>query len=80
MSKPLDEQSQVIVLVTGRLDAEGLPYMISGSVALSVYVTPRMTRDIDIVVDVPSHSAQLLNVFRDDFSRLTTLPPSGPSR
>lgn len=55
-------------MVTQRLDDQGVPYMISGSVALSVYVTPRMTRDIDIVVDVAPHaSAALQRVFADAF-------------
>lgn len=42
--------------------------MISGSVALSVYVTPRMTRDIDIVVDASAGaSSALQRVFADGF-------------
>ena len=29
-----------------------IPYMISGSIALNIYTIPRMTRDIDIVVEL----------------------------
>lgn len=32
-----------------------VPYMIGGSVALSVWATPRMTHDLDLVVDLPDH-------------------------
>jgi hypothetical protein len=42
--------------VVGRLEAAGLEYMLSGSLALSYYATPRMTRDIDIVVALSADS------------------------
>lgn len=61
----------MIVLLTEvieTLDLLEIPYMLSGSIALNVYTTPRMTRDIDIVVqmqveDVPS----LVKAFQDNF-------------
>lgn len=31
---------------------KNIPYMISGSFALSAYTIPRMTRDIDIVIEL----------------------------
>lgn len=34
------------------LNDNGISYMLSGSVALSVYTLPRATRDIDIVVEI----------------------------
>lgn len=34
------------------LDEINIPYMISGSIALNIYSIPRMTRDIDIVVEL----------------------------
>ncbi|MCX6251797.1 MAG: hypothetical protein NTX61_13725 [Bacteroidetes bacterium] len=34
------------------LDESDIPYMISGSIALNIYSIPRMTRDIDIVVEL----------------------------
>lgn len=42
----------VLTTVTGRLDAAGIPYMLTGSFAANYYAVPRMTRDIDLVVDV----------------------------
>lgn len=44
----------VIKDVTERLDLAEIPYMITGSIALSYYTTPRFTRDIDIVIEVVS--------------------------
>jgi len=38
--------------VTSRLDRAGVRYMISGSMALNYYAAPRMTRDIDLVVEM----------------------------
>lgn len=30
----------------------GIPYMLSGSVAMNVYAEPRTTQDIDIIVEM----------------------------
>jgi hypothetical protein len=46
----VSDQIEVLKLVTGRLDAAGIGYMVTGSLALSHYAQPRMTRDIDLVV------------------------------
>lgn len=46
--------------VTTALDAHGIPYMLTGSVASSMYGIPRATNDIDIVVS-PTRD-QLLSV------------------
>ncbi|MDO8677159.1 MAG: hypothetical protein Q7R30_01135 [Acidobacteriota bacterium] len=65
---PLDDQSRVLLDVVGRLEREGIEYMISGSIALSAYVRPRMTRDIDVVVDVGTNQVDaLLRAFRGDY-------------
>lgn len=37
-----------------RLDAAGIEYMITGSVAAMVYGEPRLTHDIDLVVAMPA--------------------------
>lgn len=39
------------------LEAENLLYMVSGSIALNTYTVPRMTRDIDIVIEL--HKADI---------------------
>lgn len=38
--------------ITKALDAAEIPFMVSGSMALIVYTVPRMTRDIDIVIEL----------------------------
>ncbi len=36
--------------ITDVLNAQAIPYMLSGSVAMSLYIIPRATRDFDFVV------------------------------
>ena len=37
-----------------KLEKLRIPYMVSGSMAMTYYTTPRMTRDIDIVIHLQS--------------------------
>jgi hypothetical protein len=64
----MNEELQVLQLVTQRLEEAGIAYMVTGSVAMSFYAMPRMTRDIDIVIairetDIP----RMVSLFKDDF-------------
>ena len=43
--------------VTRRLTKAGIPHMLTGSLAMNYYSLPRMTRDIDIVVEVAAEDA-----------------------
>jgi hypothetical protein len=64
----LDEFT-VLTLVTSRLERAGIAYMVTGSVAVSLYAEPRMTRDVDIVVELqPADTARLVGLFGDEFS------------
>ena len=38
------------------LERSNIKYMISGSIALNIYTIPRMTRDIDIVIQIDEHN------------------------
>jgi len=42
------------------LDEAGIPYMVVGSYASAFHGEPRMTQDIDMVVDPDSESIKLL--------------------
>jgi hypothetical protein len=62
------DELAVLALVAERLDAAGLPYMVSGSVAMNYYAQPRMTRDIDVVVALePADAGQVHSLFEADF-------------
>jgi hypothetical protein len=41
-----------------RLDRAAIPYMLTGSIALSYYAEPRMTRDIDLVAELSGRDAR----------------------
>jgi hypothetical protein len=49
--------------IVNALEAREIPYMVSGSLAMSAYTIPRMTRDIDIIIDVD----------REDIDKLVTI-------
>jgi hypothetical protein len=58
----------VLGLVSDRLSACGLSFMLTGSFALAYYATPRMTRDLDIVVAINEHDVDaLVAAFASDF-------------
>jgi hypothetical protein len=48
----MSEELEVLKEVARRLDGIGIAYMITGSTAANFYAVPRMTRDIDIVVEL----------------------------
>jgi len=43
---------EVLQDAIARLEGAGIAYMLTGSVALSYYAEPRMTRDVDLVVEL----------------------------
>jgi len=62
------EELEVLKIVTGRLDSAGIPYMVTGSIATNYYAVPRMTRDIDLVVELSAGDAdRLCALFEGDF-------------
>jgi len=63
----MNEQLEFLKLISERLEKVGITYMVTGSIALAVYAVPRMTRDIDLVVDVNEDDvARLLPLFEND--------------
>ena len=58
----------VLGIVGGRLTACGIPFMLTGSFAMAHYATPRMTRDIDLVVALRLADVdELVAAFAADF-------------
>ena len=53
----MSEQLDLLKQVAARLESAGIRYMVSGSTAMNFYAEPRMTRDIDIVVELSSGDA-----------------------
>lgn len=64
----MGDQLEVLKDVVSRLERAGIPYMVSGSVALNYYGQPRMTRDIDLVVEMSEADADVpLRAFSGDY-------------
>jgi hypothetical protein len=60
----LDILKQVCCL----LDDYEIPYMLTGSFAANFYAVPRMTRDIDIVIEIQMKEAEKISqTFKDKF-------------
>jgi hypothetical protein len=58
----------VLSMVGERFSAHGIDFMLTGSVAMAYYAMPRMTRDLDLVVDLRlSDVKSLMDAFRVDF-------------
>jgi len=59
---------QVLKEVCRRLETAKIPYMLTGSFAANFYAIPRMTRDIDLVIEIlRSHLDQFIAAFQGDF-------------
>ena len=58
----MSPEEDALIRVVAALEAEGVPYMITGSIASSYHGRPRSTHDADIVID--PDSAQLTRVVR----------------
>jgi len=56
-----------IELFVARLEILGLPYMVTGSVASMVYGEPRLTLDVDLVIELDAeHASHFLAAFPEE--------------
>jgi len=64
----MNDELEVLKIVTHRLNKSKIPYLISGSIAANYYTIPRMTRDIDIVVELKKDAIDaFIKLFEKDF-------------
>jgi hypothetical protein len=64
----MSEELDLLKDVAARLQMAGIEYMLTGSMAMAIYSMPRMTRDIDLIVQVCSGDAgRIVDLFRGDF-------------
>lgn len=64
----MGNELDTLVKVCERLEKDDIKYMITGSFAASFYATPRMTRDIDIVIEIKSQDVEkMMGSFSKDF-------------
>jgi predicted nucleotidyltransferase len=59
---------EVLQDAIARLEGAGIAYMLTGSVALSYYAEPRMTRDVDLVVELADRDPKsVVGLFAPDY-------------
>lgn len=64
----IDSELDVLRDVSRRLDSAGLAFMLTGSMAMNYYGQPRMTRDIDLVVNIrPDQTDLVIALFKEDY-------------
>lgn len=64
----LAEPLVVVAHLAATLDAVGIPYVVGGSLASSVYGIPRATQDVDLVADMKAeHAEPLAGLLGQDF-------------
>lgn len=64
----MNDELAVIFDVVKKLNAAGIPYMLTGSVAMNYYAVPRMTRDIDFVIEFSaSKLLRLEELFKNEY-------------
>ncbi len=64
----MSEELEVLKEVTARLRDAGIAYMLTGSFAGNYYAVPRMTRDIDLVVELTAQDAErVIELFQQDY-------------
>ena len=64
----MSEELEILKIVVERLEQARVSYFISGSMAANYYSVPRMTRDIDIVLEMrPAHLKLFIESFQNDF-------------
>ncbi|MGQ0544474.1 MAG: nucleotidyl transferase AbiEii/AbiGii toxin family protein [Betaproteobacteria bacterium] len=64
----MSAELEVLQDAIARLEGAGIAYMLTGSVALSYYAEPRMTRDVDLVVELAGRDpASIVALFAADY-------------
>jgi hypothetical protein len=54
--------------VSERLTRAEIPFMLTGSMAMNAYAQPRMTRDVDVVIEVhPEDARRIVSTFAPDY-------------
>jgi D-ribose pyranose/furanose isomerase RbsD len=62
----MNEELEVLKDICQRLENAGIAYMVTGSIATNAYAIPRMTRDIDIVIEIGLNQVDQLSVLLEN--------------
>ena len=69
MTSPrLPNELDIVRDISVRLERGGVPFMLTGSLAMSYYAEPRMTRDVDIVIAAEAAEApRIVTLLETDY-------------
>jgi hypothetical protein len=68
MTEPLPGEFDVLRDISARLEQANIPYMLTGSLAMHYYTTPRPPRGIDLVAELSnSDIARVVTLFEADY-------------
>lgn len=66
--RKMTQELDLLKLVCQKLEQAHISYMLTGSLAANCYATPRMTRDIDIVIEILKTDVDTVyQIFQEDF-------------
>src|SRR6266700_4136575 len=64
----IQSEQDILRDVTQRLESCGIAFMLTGSMAMGYYATPRMTRDVDLVVALKTDDTDaIVRLFEVDY-------------
>ena len=64
----MSDELDILKSVAAHLEAAGISYMVAGSMATNFYATPRMTCDIDMVVELEEADVKrVATLFQDEY-------------
>lgn len=64
----MQNEIDIIRDISEKFSRGGIEFMLTGSVAMNYYAQPRMTRDIDVVIDIGSqHADAIMAIFGADY-------------
>lgn len=64
----MQSELDIVRDVSAKLDSASIGYMLTGSMAMNYYAQPRMTRDIDVVVELRAADAvRVVGLFSPDY-------------
>lgn len=64
----VSDELAILKSVAARLRAAEIAYMVTGSMAMNFYATPRMTRDIDLVVELrEADVVRVVDLFQSEY-------------
>jgi hypothetical protein len=67
-SPQVSDELDVLKSVAAHLAGAGVPYMVTGSMAANFYAVPRMTRDIDLVIELSERDVdRITRLFQQEF-------------